>query len=114
VTWYTGDETYDTTVVLTGATVHGDTAGVFSVVSIAPGLPATLEVASDLAKKDNHVIAVYKTIMNHPRPVIASVNGDAVGAGAGLVSFSDMAISTGKAAEPTPIAATSGAPAMSI
>ena len=45
----------------------------------------------------NHVIAVYKTIMNHPRPVIASVNGDAIGAGAGLVSFSDMAISSDKA-----------------
>ncbi|MDO8532556.1 MAG: enoyl-CoA hydratase-related protein [Dehalococcoidia bacterium] len=43
----------------------------------------------------NHVIAVYKTIMHHPRPVIASVNGDAVGAG--VVSFSDMAISSDKA-----------------
>ncbi len=37
----------DTTVVLTGATILGDSGGVFSVVSISPSLPATLTETGD-------------------------------------------------------------------
>lgn len=45
----------------------------------------------------NHLIEVNKKIINHPKPVIASVNGDALGGGAGLVTFCDMAIASDKA-----------------